>query len=176
MTQAPPPTSRAKLRCWLRTHLVDIELGEVSDWTTELEQLLNAAIDGLDDLDRGEVPEIFRAAKNPKKSRRPATIERIELEALGYVALLQELGDSLTTARSEVADVFGYGYSGHGAIRKWREKWTKEAPDSLQEAERSAIAVYRTHKQLHWPYPDKGTVLETIRRLAKRYKDIKEKI
>jgi hypothetical protein len=50
VAKEPPKSARIRLREWLESHLLTLEMGKPSTEARKLKQLLNEAVNGLDDL------------------------------------------------------------------------------------------------------------------------------
>jgi hypothetical protein len=176
MAPDPPAAARAQLRQWLVRLLISVEMEEPSDDAVALEKLLNEAVDGLDALDGGEIPPIFEPAETNAKFTKPVTLQGLQLAALGHIAVLTAMGYPAIYGRRMIAAAFGYplGESAEGTVRKWRERLLKANPGELNAAEKTAIAVYRTHQNLSWPYTLES-VLRSIKRDGDKFQLIKDK-
>jgi len=147
------PSARNKLREYLLNVLLYLENGPPSHEGLALESLLSEAVEGLDALNLGEIPAIFAPAKVKERWLKPATIRYFKLRALGYVALLRELGRSPESAIAEVADAYNVS---EDTIRKWKKTLDKDRSPETMRIKREPRLVYLSAKKLNWPVSEQG--------------------
>ena len=97
---------------------------EMDVWRTSKENLrvLKEAVDGLDCLDWGEVPDIFEPTKG-RWGEHPATAQLRTAEIASYVAVLRKRGLSEEAAIGVVKE--GLDVSEH-AVEQWIEQARKD--------------------------------------------------
>jgi len=152
-----------------------IEENAAAPMEGEVRSLLLEAIAGLDELDAGGIPEIFHRKKQSGWYGGPPAIQRMKLEALGYVALLRRMGDpksqdfSALSARNLVSNDYGFGPYGGETIRGWEKEFKKTRPSDLLEAKRVTRGLYNGWR--YWStLTGKELLLRAIKRAGDRYK------
>jgi hypothetical protein len=186
VTKESPSSSRARLRAWLEGEIEGIGNSEPSQEADDLRRLLWEVIDGLDALDGGERPAIFTPTKKSSwygKGAKGATIPKLKMEALSYVALLRKMDDANAQTKDKnykaekalnlVADAYGYKQEGGGVLKKWEQKFQQTCPDELAEAKWVMRCLYHYQRHAGWP---NGTaaLLENIKRAGKKFQDIQK--
>jgi hypothetical protein len=97
---------------------------------------LEDVLAGLDDLDDGQVPDVFKQSPGGPKSVKPAEVKQLRIRAVAYIAMLRMRDKSLSVedAIAEIAEAF---QRGEDVVRKWRAAANKKMrtvdPDSLRE-------------------------------------------
>jgi transposase-like protein len=128
----------------------------------KLQELLEEAVDGIDMLDGGEVPEIFRPAKLSRWYTNPETIKRLRIRAAAQTALLIEMGHPTGQAQSDVASEYNVSPE---TVRKWIKEFARPENAQYGHAWRSLVGVYRTHKKRGWPY-DASSATRALKKAA----------
>ena len=155
-------TNRHRLRQFL---IQEIEkLKESMDDSVEAETLttLNAAVSGLENLEFGQIDEIFAPADIGLHGLRPATVKLCQARAIGFVLLLKERGESVEAAEEMVAKGFLIGVD---ALRQWKKTVGKTTDARLQEIIKSY--TWRTIKFA--PDPPIETLLAEVKRVGEIY-------
>jgi hypothetical protein len=131
-----------------------------------LQQVLLLLIDGLEKLEKGEVPPVFAPSKVKARGKRPATLWEGRLTAIVAVSVLRRAGYSAEKAIDIVAKAFGVSTD---AIRQWRKTLGKDADSELQmlkaEMRLSIFPLTKTKEGL----------LIAVARAGQAFKDAQEK-
>jgi hypothetical protein len=140
-----PPKSRELLRRALSDVVMDIELSEPSAQGQRLEAIFNDAIESLDDLDYGELPEVFTPSKTKRRDSNPAQVRQLQLLAIVHVEALRRRGLSAKAANDAVAKEY---FVDAGTIKSWRTKAKSESIDEYKHALRLAASLDRTQAEV----------------------------
>ena len=154
MAKDVPSSTRARLRALLEGEIERLEKGKPSqeaedDWWHLLE-----LVDGLDALDGGVVPAIFAPAKYAKGAETP----RLQMKALGFVALLRRIADPAAKGKKKcytadkaqmlVADAYGRTSE---ALRSWEKTFKLKCPEELMKAEMGVCYLFHNQILRGWP-------------------------
>ncbi|WP_428667624.1 hypothetical protein [Reyranella sp.] len=123
-TEKAIASARQQLREQVLTLLSSAFFDRPSKLAQAVHPILGALLDGLDDLDDGEVPLAFRPSKKAHKSVKPAEVARLRLRAVSYVSALKVRGMPLPEAIATVAVCFQLS---EDAVTKWRRDALKSA-------------------------------------------------
>jgi hypothetical protein len=193
MTADSPRAARARLRTWLEGDIEGIEnaclerdldgtaTGENSQEAEDVRRLLWEAIAGLDALDGGKVPAVFKRATHAGWYGEGTTIPMLKMKALGYVALLRGVLDpaakgmrqyyTAEKAQTLVADAHRRSAE---TLRSWEKTFSQDKPDDLTLAKRVIRNRY-FHQILHnWPNGT-ATLFRAIKQTGKEFYDTQEK-
>jgi hypothetical protein len=140
-----PPKSRELLRQALSDVLIDINLAGPSASGQRLEGIFNDAIESLDDLDYGELPEVFTPSKTKRRDSKPAQVRQLQLLAIVHVEALRRRGLSAKAAHDAVAKEY---FVDAGTIKSWRTKAKSESTDEYKHALRMAASLDRTRLEM----------------------------
>ena len=119
-----------------RAHILRVlegELNALEDREMEdndanaLHQVLLVLIEALESLDEGEVHPLFARTKVKTWGKKPATVRKLRLHAIGAVAALRKAGCLAHEAIWLVADAYAVNCE---TIRKWRKTLGKDMEDT----------------------------------------------
>lgn len=157
-----PPKTRSRLRILLEGMLGDIdEFREPTAQAIDLEQLLLLVLAGLNDLDQGETPAIFRPTPSKRRTKWPAQTRRLHIRALEHEAALRRRGLKLEPARKAIAEDYGVTVD---TIRSWQKHLRLESKLELAVALQLDVQLEKSRKKVGWPTPS----IEQIRKNALR--------
>jgi hypothetical protein len=122
-------TKRQRLRQFL---LREIEILKESEDDPDVELLtaLHAAVEGLENLEFGQIDEIFAPGKKRLWGSQPATVKRYQAHAVGSVLALKKRGYKVADAEKVVASAYGIEPD---ALHKWRNTVPKTKDDGILE-------------------------------------------
>lgn len=154
-------TKRERLKQFLLTE-IDVIKESANEPDAKLLEILYAAVEGLENLEFGQVDGIFAPAKTGFHGLRPATVKRYEAHAVGSVLTLKRRGYKIAAAEETVASAYGIEPD---ALHKWRSIVPKTKDPTILEIFRSyKYAVKFAHE------PRLRRVLADIRRKGKIYR------
>ena len=158
-----PVRSREKLRSFLQACVYEYEEFETSEESEDLLGVLNAAIDGLDCLDGGEVKPIFKPVRTKTQGLFPVSAQRLRMLARFYETLLREQGLSAVSATAEIAEAYK---ASPDVVQKWKtnEKFSPKNHPSFE----FLLGNKKSLEKLGHPPTLKGLRLE-IKRLGALY-------
>lgn len=157
-----PPKARSRLRVLVEGMLGDIdEFREPTTRAIDLEQLLLVVLAGLDDLDQGETPAIFRPTPSKRRTKWPAQTRRLHIRALEHEAALRRRGLTLETARKAIAEDYGVTVD---TIRSWQKHLRLESKPELVAALQLDAQLEKSNNKMGWPTPS----IDQIRKNALR--------
>ncbi len=161
-----PPKARSRLRVFLEGMLGNIdEFREPTARAIDLEQLLLVVLAGLDDLDQGEIPTIFKPTPSKRRTKWPAQSRRLHIRALVQVAALRRRGLTLVHARKVIAEDYRVAVD---TIRSWQKRLKLESKLELAVALQLDAQLEKSRQKLGWPTPS----IEQIRKNALRDGDM----
>jgi hypothetical protein len=134
VTKKVVPPVREQLRERIRNVLESDNPSEFADG--DVLSILQDVLAGLNDLDDGQVPDVFKQSPGGPRSVKPAEVKQLRIRAVAYIAMLRRRDKSLSLedAIAEIAEAF---QRGEDAVRKWRAAANKKMktvdPDSLRE-------------------------------------------
>jgi hypothetical protein len=112
--------------------------------------VLREAVDGLDSLDWGEIPDIFAPTKG-QWGKHPAAAKRLTAKAARYVGLVHETGLNPKRARELVAKEFG---EEPGTIRQWIREVEESKDPRLQDSITTCRQLYKVKIKRVFPLSD----------------------
>jgi hypothetical protein len=131
-----------------------------------LHQVLLLLIDGLEKLEKGEVPPIFAPSKVKERGKRPATLWQGRLTAIVAVSVLRRRGHSAEKAIEIVAKAYGVSTD---AIRQWRKTLGKDADSKAQMLKAEMrLSIFHLTKT-------KQGLLTAVARAGQAFRDAQEK-
>jgi hypothetical protein len=137
---------RNVLRRAIIDYLIDQDLEEPSPGRAEFSRVMADVLEGLDTLDRGEVPPMFAPTLGKRlRNKYAAQIDRLRIKAILHVDALKRRGYKPEQAVKAVADAFG---KSPAAIRAWalqlkKEPEENEMPNDLTTAQLQALGTER---------------------------------
>ena len=154
-------TKRSRLKQYLVGE-IDIIKESEDDPDKDLLKTLYEAVEGLKNLELGQVDEIFAPAKTRFHGLRPATVKRYEAHAVGSVLTLKKRGYKVADAEKTVAGEYGIEPD---ALHKWRSTIPKTKDPTILE-------IFHSYKHaVKFPNePRLHRVLADIRRKGKIYR------
>jgi hypothetical protein len=161
-----PNASRNALRDFIGAYLTGLDLDEPSDSVVDLTRTLEEAINGLDDLDKGETPPIFAPNRALRQKVYPAQIRKLHIQAVVHLQALRRLKNK--KALEAVAGAIGKSPE---ALRSWEQGLKKEPKvdgiNELKQALHDARMVERTYAgwNLH---PTAAGILVAAKRVGQR--------
>jgi hypothetical protein len=102
-------------------------------------------MESLDDLDQGEIPEVFTPSKTRRRDAKPAQVRRLQLLAIVHVEALQRRGLSVKTANDAVAKEY---FVDPVTIKSWRRKAKSESIDEYKLALGTSASIDRTQVEV----------------------------
>ena len=146
--------------------ILEGELNAIEDCDTadnaQLHHALKILTAGLKALEGGEAPALFVPTKVSAKGKRPVTLRKCRLMAIGAVRALAEAGYNVGPAIEIVADAYG---SSAETIRQWRKTLGKETD---AEAQILMQLLPSSFSLFAWEQED---LLNAIKRAGQSYKD-----
>lgn len=157
--------TRAQIIQILEGELNAIEECDTAD-NAQIHQVLKILIVSLKALEGGEVPPLFAPTKVKAKGKRPATLRKRRLIAIGAVSALRKAGYKVEEAIDIVADACGLSSD---AIRQWRKTLGKDADPEAQ----ALMQLLPTSFSLFaWTKED---LLNAVKQAGQSFKDAQEK-
>jgi transposase-like protein len=136
----------------------DLDQEERAGVLRERLRVLQEAVDGLDSLDWGEIPDIFAPTKG-KRGKHPAAAKRLTAKAAQYVGVVREMGLSPKKALALVAKEFG---EEPGTIRQWIKELRKSKDIRLQDEMTTWRQMYKVKiKRVPLPHPNNMSFLHS---------------
>jgi len=105
-------------------------------------------MESLEDLDQGEIPEVFTPSKTRRRDAKPAQVRRLQLLAIVHVEALQRRGLSVKTANDAVAKEY---FVDPVTIKSWRRKAKSESIDESSPVSTDRPAA--RHRRAPQVYP-----------------------
>lgn len=162
-TRGKHVTKRRRLRQFLLQQIEELKESMDDSVDEELLATLDTAVEGLENLEFGQIDEIFAPANVGLNGLRPATVKQCQARAIGFVLLLKKRGTSVAAAEEMVAKEFVIGVD---ALRQWRKTIGKTTDARLQEI----IESYTLRKIKFAPEPTIETLLIEVRRVGEIYR------
>jgi hypothetical protein len=159
--------TRAQILQVLEGELNALEDRELEDnHANALHQVLLLLIDGLEKLEKGEVPSVLAPSKVKARGKRPATLWEGRLTAIVAVRVLRRAGYSAEKAIEIVANAYG---ATTDAIRQWRKTLGKDADSEAQMLKAEMrLTIFPLTKT-------KEGLLTAVTRAGQAFKDAQEK-
>jgi hypothetical protein len=161
-TEASLLTKRKRLKQFLLQEIEKVKQSEDDSDDEELLATLYAAVNGLENLEYGQIDEIFAPADAGYYGLRPATVKLCQARAIGFVLLLKERGESVEAAEEMVAKEFVIGVD---ALRQWKKTVGKTTDARLQEI----IKSYTWPTIKFAPDAPIATLLAEVKRVGEIY-------
>jgi hypothetical protein len=156
-----------------RAQVIQILVGEINaieDRDTEdnaqIHQVLNVLSASLKALEGGEVPPLFTPKNVTAKGKRPATLRKCRLIAIGAVSALRKAGYKVENAIDIVADAYGLSPD---AMRQWRKTLGN---DTDPEAQALMQLLPSSYSLFAWTKED---LLKAVKRAGQSFKHAQEK-
>jgi hypothetical protein len=153
-------TRRKRLKQFLKAQIEEVKWSDDPD--EELLKTLWAAVDGLENLEFGQIDEIFAPGKKGPGSR-PATVKRFKAHAVGLVLLLKKRGYKVADAEEIVASAY---LIERDALHKWRNTVPKTKDEGILEI------IYLYKSAVKFPNePPLERILADVKRKGEIYRE-----
>jgi hypothetical protein len=151
--------------------ILEGELNAIEDRDTEdnaqIHHVLKVLIVNLKAVEAGdEAPALFIPTKVKAKGKRPATLRKCRLIAIGAVSALRKAGYKVENAIDIVADAYGLSPD---AIRQWRKTLGKDTDPEAQILMQSLPSSFSLFALT------KDDLLNAVKRAGQSFKDAQGK-
>jgi hypothetical protein len=159
-------TKRQQLRQFLLQEIENLKVSMDDSVDDELLTTLDAAVSGLENLEFGQIDEIFAPADVGLHGLRPATVKLCQARAIGFVLRLSQMGKSVGDAEQIVAEQFVISVD---ALQQWKKTIGKTTDPRLQ----AIIKSYAEQTGNVFQGPPIEKLLVEMKRVAAIYKEAK---